>query len=305
LFYFLIVGLASPFEVGANRIRRCCQIQSGMPGMLGGDDDDGGSVDACPEDAAFCSATGAAMGVSYGNVSLASWSYGDDGLEVLYPNGDMCSSGVPRKTLIKVSCEYPGSLESYQSALVGMEVEDCMVTLRIRSAYGCSVDQFCSAASSDACRESEGLCHWDHHSQTCEKQEGESCVKYGHHHIPVVTLVCVALGLSSLGLCFCCLCVRACRKRRLGRIRRCRRRSIIPAPKAAPKDVEAVPLQTLSTEQQPEDALYPQIIYQPQQQMTVGPYVQLHPYSFHTTSEGMAVPMMHFVAPPVTSIQHE
>lgn len=227
-------------------------------------------------------------GVVFGSADNITWAeHPNGGVEITYANGDKCSNGVPRKTLVQITCIKPTQDKTtHRTVITDLAVEDCLITFKLTSPYGCPVEELCTVYDEDECKASEGLCGWK--DDACVYQS-VSCFQIGRHHLSLGAFVAmVATVPLFLFTCLGCLC--CCRRRRM---RRLQQQSELPMTtikktktnKKAKKVAEVAPI--------PET----QFIYQPLQQAYPGQYAQ-----------GMSYPMVQLmpvqVAAP-TSIQNE
>jgi hypothetical protein len=249
----------------------------------------------CPQGSALCQINEKNIAVSFGRADNLTWAEAENGVELTYANGEKCPSDVPRKTLVQLSCNKPTKdKESHRTVINDLTIEDCMITIKVSSPYGCPIEELCSVYDEKECEASEGLCGWKHDACT---HTSTSCVRFGRHHISLLAFlgIVVATALTTLFTCMVCLCA-CCRRRR----RRCQRQNgILPSTnKKCCKSKKSEKVVEPEEQSVPE----PQFIYQPLQQYPGQQYAQLNPYGFQT-KEGVAYPMVQFV--PTTSIQNE
>lgn len=244
---------------------------------------------ACPPGSALCEITDKQVAVSYGNAKELTWAEGQEegSVELTYANGEKCDNGVPRKTLVQMTCSKPTADKmSQQTVITDMTIDDCLVTLKLKSPYACAVEQLCTVYDKEECEASQGLCTWqkDHDNGKCVVTTA-GCFKIGRHHLSLAAVLGIFGSLSVLAFCglTLCLCV-CCRRRR-------NRKTTLPTKKeAAKQDVEELP--------------EPQFIYQPLQQLQggyPGHYAELNPYGLQL-KDGVAIPMVQFV--PNTTVQN-
>jgi len=244
---------------------------------------------ACPPGSALCEITDKQVAVSYGNAKELTWAEGQEegSVELTYANGEKCDNGVPRKTLVQMTCSKPTADKmSQQTVITDMTIDDCLVTLKLKSPYACAVEQLCTVYDKEECEASQDLCTWqkDHDNGKCVVTTA-GCFKIGRHHLSLAAVLGIFGSLSVLAFCglTLCLCV-CCRRRR-------NRKTTLPTKKeAAKQDVEELP--------------EPQFIYQPLQQLQggyPGHYAELNPYGLQL-KDGVAIPMVQFV--PNTTVQN-
>jgi hypothetical protein len=251
---------------------------------------------ACPPGSALCEITNKQEAMSYGNAAELTWAEGhEDSVELTYANGEKCDNGMPRKTLVQMTCSKPTSDKMTQlTVITDMSIDDCLVTLKMKSPYACAIEQLCTVFDKEQCEASQDLCAWrkDHHKGKCVVTT-TSCFKIGRHHLSFPAVLGLLASLSVLGFCglTLCLCVCCVRRRRSRRSRRTLpTKTAKTVAKEEPTAVEEFP--------------QPQFIYQPMQQLQgayPGHYAELNPYGLQL-KDGVAIPMVQFV--PNTSVQN-
>jgi len=242
---------------------------------------------ACPPGSALCEITNKKAAISYGNSQELTWAEGqaDGTVELTYANGEKCDNGIPRKTLVQMTCSKPTSDKmSQQTVITDMTLDDCLVTLKLKSPYACAMEQLCTVYDKEECEASQGLCAWqkDHHNGKCVVTTA-SCFKIGRHHLSLAAVLGIFGSLSVLALCglTLCLCVCCARRRRA-------RKMALPTKKKS------------KTVKQQEEVPSPQFIYQPLQQLQggyPGHYAELNPYGLQL-KDGVAIPMVQFLPNP-------
>jgi len=248
---------------------------------------------ACPPDSALCEITNKQLAISYGSAAELTWAEGhEDSVELTYANGEKCDNGVARKTLVQMTCSKPTTDKMSQlTVITDMTIDDCLLTLKLKSPYACAVEQLCTVFDKEQCESSQELCAWrkDHHTGKCVVTTSD-CFKIGRHHLSFPAVVGIFGSLSLLAFCglTLCLCVCCIRRRKLRRA------------------AKTLPTKTKNVDKQEdlEEVPQPQFIYQPMQQLQgayPGNYAELNPYGLQL-KDGMAIPMVQFV--PNTSVQN-
>jgi len=247
---------------------------------------------ACPPGSALCEITNKQVAISYGGAAELTWAEGhEDSVELSYANGEKCDNGAPRKTLVQMSCSKPTTDKMSQlTVITDMSIDDCLVTLKLKSPYGCAVEQLCTIFDKEQCESSQELCSWqkDHHTGKCVVTTTD-CFKIGRHHLSFPAVVGIFGSLSVLAFCglTLCLCVCCIRRRKLRRAR------TLPTK-----------TKTVGKQEDLEEVPQPQFIYHPMQQLQgayPGNYAELNPYGLQL-KDGVAIPMVQFV--PNTSVQN-
>jgi len=242
-------------------------------------------TESCEEGSAMCVVKEGQAGVVFGRADNMTWSeHPNGGVEITYANGDKCTNDVPRKTVVQLTCSKPTPQDknSRRTAITDLDAEECLITLKVTSPYGCPVEELCPVYDEKECEASEGLCGWKDGS--CVYQS-VSCFQLGRHHLPLGAFVGIVAAIPVLLLsCIACLC--CCRRRR--RMRRLQKQSELPTTNKKSNKTKRV-------EQVAEPAVpETQFIYQPLQQYP-GQYAQ-----------GMAFPMVQLMPVQVApSIQNE
>jgi len=264
--------------------------------------------DACPSGAALCQITDKNIAISFGSAEDLTWAeIPEQGVELSYANGEKCDNGIPRKTVVQMTCGKPtAEKDSHQTVITGISLNECLVTLTVKSPYGCPVEQFCTVFDAAECKASESLCNWSEKDdkETC-KPATTACLQFGSHHISVHAIVAIMSCFGVLGLCLASVCLCGCCMKRRQRVLR-RRRRVLPTTnnkkqkKSASKKVVEQPV-----EEEPVNIPPPEFIYQPMQQLPPmgAAYAQLNPYQWMQAQEGgVAIPMVQFV--PSYSVQN-
>jgi len=215
---------------------------------------------ACPAGSALCEITNKEMAVSYGSAEQMLWNEAqENAVELSYANGEKCDNGVPRKTVVEMTCSKP-TAERLTTVITDMTIDDCMVTIKMTSPYACPVEQLCSVYSKEECEASQGLCAWEktHGAEKCAVTTS-SCFRFGKHHLSAAAVIGIALSMSVLACCglSLCLCVCCARRRRLNKAKKA-------LPTKAKKSKKAAKAQEM--EQVPQ----PQFIYTPLQALPSG-----------------------------------
>jgi len=235
----------------------------------------------CPQGSAFCVVNDKAIAVDFGRADNISWVEGTNGgVEITYGDGERCANDVPRKTMVQLSCSEPTKeKETHRTVITDLTYEECSITLKVTSPYGCPVEQLCSVYEKKECEASEGLCGWK--DGACV-YTSTSCLQFGRHHLPLVTFFALVTGSIIFLSISCVACMCCCRRRRNRRNsvlpttteKKCCRKSSKKPKKTAPQEEEV---------QIPET----QFIYQPMQQYP-GQYAQ-----------GYAFPMVQLGVPTI------
>jgi len=245
----------------------------------------------CPGGSAVCQINEKNIAISFGRADNLTWAEAaDNGVELTYANGEKCPSDVPRKTLVVLSCNKPTKdKETHRTVINDLTIEDCLITIKISSPYGCPIEELCTVYDEKECEASEGLCGWKNGNCSFTST---NCVRLGKHHISLLAFfgIVFATALTTFFTCAVCLCA-CCRRRR-----RCQQKGVLPTTKKCKKAKKAK-----KTEEEPVPE--PQFIYQPLQQYPGQQYAQLNPYGF-PTKEGVSFPMVQFI-PTTTTVQNE
>jgi len=241
-------------------------------------------TEKCDKDAAMC-LVNQDQAVDFGRADNISWAeHPNGGVEITYGNGDACPNGVPRKTLVQLTCSKPTTdKDTHRTVITDFEVLPCQITLKMTSPYGCPVEELCSVYNEEECQASEGLCGWK--NDACVYQS-VSCFQVGRHHLPLGAFVGIIAAVPLLLLtCIACCC--CCRRRRM---RKLQQQTELPTINKKSKKAK-------KAEEEVVEAGIPetQFIYQPLQQYP-GQYAQ----------QGMAFPMVQLMPMQVApSIQNE
>jgi len=195
-------------------------------------------------------------------------------VEATFGNGETCSNGVPRKTLVQYTC----NLQSPQTRITRVDYTDCYLQIFVESAHACSSSEFCgSQISRSACENQEGYCSWSRNN-TCVARSGAGCIfsHYfsGHHGSvlgPIILLSFMAI-LLSLSI---CLCLCACRSKRIRAARVARQKKVVQEKQS--KKISKVPYQQV-----------------PVLELVPGGFAPVNPYAFQ------GYPMVQLVAPTQT-----
>jgi len=227
---------------------------------------------ACPPGTALCEVTNKEIAISYGNAAELTWAEGqEDSVELMYANGEKCNDGMARKTLVQMTCSKPTSDKmTQQTVMTDMSIDECMVTLKMKSPYACAIEQLCSVYDKEECEASQGLCAWD------SKQENgkcaittSGCFRFGRHHLSAAAVIALFGGVSVLAFCGLTLCLCVCCARRR---RRLAANNTLPT--KAKKSKKAV------KETEMEELPQPSFVYQPLQQLQgyPGSFAEMNPY---------------------------
>jgi len=243
---------------------------------------------ACPPGTALCEVTNKEMAISYGNAAELTWAEGqEESVELTYANGEKCNDGMARKTLVQMTCSKPTSDKmTQQTVITDMSIDECMVTLKMKSPYACAVEQLCSVYDKEECESSQGLCAWD------SKQENgkcalatSSCFRFGRHHLSAAAVIGLFGGVSVLAFCGLTLCLCVCCARRR---RRLAANKTLPTKAKTSKKVA-------KDETEMEELPQPSFVYQPLQQLQgyPGNFAEMNPYA-----------QVQFVPIPSTTVQN-
>jgi len=189
-------------------------------------------------------------------------------IEATYGNGEICSNGIPRKTLVQYTC----GLDAAQTLITRVDYTDCYMQILVQSAHACSTSAFCgSLTSRSECENQEGFCSWASNNTCQARDSGCAITRFlGKHHgsfLAAFVLLAFFGVLLSISLClFLC----ACRSKR---IRAARAAQLAKQnDKSAKKAASSVP-------------------YQPALQLIPGGFAPVNPYAFQ------GYPMVQLVAP--------
>jgi hypothetical protein len=234
----------------------------------------------CPEGSALCEITEKNIAIDFGRAENLTWAEAQDaGVELSYSSGEPCANDVPRKTLVQLSCSKPtADKQTHRTVITDLTIDECLVTLKVSSPYGCPVEELCTVFDKKECEASEGLCGWAKGDKCVHTST--SCFAWGKHHIPIMSLLAIFIGTGLVAFFSCTVCVCACRRRRRNQ------KAVLPTTKKSKKASKKVVEEEVE-QQIPE----PQFIYQPMQQ-----------YPGQQYGQGFAYPMVQFVP---TTIQNE
>jgi len=237
--------------------------------------------DKCPKGSALCVVNDKAA-IDFGQADNITWTESGavDGVEITYGNGERCANDIPRKTLVQLTCSKPTKEpETHRTVITDFTHDECFITLKVTSPYGCPVEQLCSVYEKKECESSEGLCGWK--DGACVFASS-SCLQFGRHHLPVATFIALVSGTILVLSISCIACLCCCRRRRM------RNRNVLPTTTTEKKCSRRKSKKSKKTDPQ-EEVQIPdtQFIYQPLQQYP-GQYAQ-----------GYAFPMVQLGTPTI------
>jgi len=167
---------------------------------------------ACGANSSICLVSPAGKAVSYASshsfistLLPATTSNSRPSLEVMYGQGELCSTGVARKAVVTYTCSHLDTVsKSFNDYKVNYpiqkaEVGDCFVSINIESPFACPVDDFCASIHSIKDCDQQPPCGWMFGK--CQKVSVLFGVEIG------LTIFLAMVSLGCLFLCCCCFCM--------------------------------------------------------------------------------------------------